>query len=330
MAISYARRKALLARGDLPASAKVRELTKDYIERSGMSPAEFGLRISYSPESIYKFLRNTYADVAGTDAPLRSAVLDFIGAHPLDAEDGDAKGRLYETENVRLLRKYFHAALESGFAYYVDGGPGSQKTFVLQHLIAELNRREINDGTGKRAYYVYCRPEMTPKALLKRIAAACAVSGIGDIDHVIRNLRFEFAKRRVIICLDEAQHLERSIASLETIRELLDRPPYFGLLFAGSHGLRDMFEKRALLLEQWTSRLRAGKSLPGIHRSEAETIIRSELGAIVSRPQIDRLIKQSTTRDLRAGAEHTYISARRLFWSLREIKQRASAEGARQ
>jgi DNA transposition AAA+ family ATPase len=312
---------------DLPASNVARRQLKDYLERSGMSVAEFASRIEYSAESIYKFLSNTYADIASTDLPLRRAMLEFITAHPLGGGDV-AEGRLYETENVRLLRKYFYAALDNGFAYYVDGGPGSQKTFVVQHLIAELNRKEISkNGSGRRAYYVYCRAEMTPRAFLKRIAEACAVSGAGDIDRIIRTLRFEFQKRRVVICLDEAQHLERSIPCLETVRELLDRPPYFGLLFSGSHGLRDMFEKRALVLEQWTSRLRAGKSLPGIQRDEAFDIIRGELGA-QPKERVEKLIRGAVTRDLRAGAEHTYISARRLFWSLREIKSRIAGANA--
>src|ERR1019366_9611530 len=65
---------------------------------------------------------------------------------------------LYETENVRLLRRYFYEALDHGRAYYLYGAPGTQKTYVLQHLIAELNRSEIaKNGEGRRAYYVYVR-----------------------------------------------------------------------------------------------------------------------------------------------------------------------------
>jgi len=41
-------------------------------------------------------------------------------------------------------------------ACYVYGAPGTQKTHVLQHLIAELNRSEIaKNGAGRRAFYVY-------------------------------------------------------------------------------------------------------------------------------------------------------------------------------
>jgi hypothetical protein len=196
MATSRAQRTAALAL-DLPASAIVRRQLKDYLGRSGMSPAEFGERIDYSYPAVQNFIYDTYGKISGSDLAIRRAIVEFIEAHPLAAMTM-ADGKLYETENVRLLRKYFYAALDRGYAYYVDGGPGSQKTFVLQHLIAELNRKEIaKNGAGKRAYYVRCRPKISPTQLLKRICQACGVSGTGDVERMIRALRHEFAKRRV-------------------------------------------------------------------------------------------------------------------------------------
>ena len=53
-------------------------------------------------------------------------------------------------ENARLLRRYFYEALDHGRAYYLYGAPGTQKTYILQHLIAELNRSEIaKNGEGR-------------------------------------------------------------------------------------------------------------------------------------------------------------------------------------
>ncbi len=79
--------------------------------------------------------------------------------------------KLYETENVRLLSKYFYEALDHSRAYYVHGTPGAQKTYVLQHLIAELNRSEIaKNGEGRRAYYIYVRQGIRSLDLMKRVA----------------------------------------------------------------------------------------------------------------------------------------------------------------
>ena len=44
--------------------------------------------------------------------------------------------------------------------------------------------------------------------------------GMGTVDRILRNLRFDLGQRKVLLVFDEAQHL--SLACLETIRELLD------------------------------------------------------------------------------------------------------------
>ena len=145
-------------------------------------------------------------------------------------------GKLYETENARLLRRYFYEALDHGRAYYLYGAPGTQKTYVLQHLIAELNRSEIaKNGEGRRAYYIYVRQGIHSLDLMKRVAQSCGAIGMGTVDRILRNLRFDLSQRKVLLVFDEAQHL--SIECLETLRELLDQPPHCGLLFAGTHEL---------------------------------------------------------------------------------------------
>jgi type II secretory pathway predicted ATPase ExeA len=126
------------------------------------------------------------------------------------------------------------------------------------------------------------------------------------------------------LVFDEAQHL--SIECLETLRELLDQPPHCGLLFAGTHELEAIFTRQALELEQWRSRFHAGQALPGISEEEAATIVHSELGLGLSQRKIQKLISKSRITDLRNGGQHSYVSARRLFWVIRELQ--AVANGA--
>ena len=59
--------------------------------------------------------------------------------------------------------------------------------------------------------------------LMKRVAESCGAIGLGTVDRILRNLRFDLSDRKVVLVFDEAQHL--SIECLETIRELLDQPP---------------------------------------------------------------------------------------------------------
>jgi len=93
-----------------------------------------------------------------------------------------------------------------------------------------------------------------------------------------------------------------------------------GLLFAGTHELEQIFTRQALELEQWRSRFHAGQALPGISEGEAADIVHSELGLGLSQRKIQRLISKSRITDPRNGGQHSYESARRLFWVIRELQ----------
>jgi DNA transposition AAA+ family ATPase len=138
MALSYAVRRQLLETS-LPESTEVRLELQDYLARTGMTPPDFARRINYARETVYQFLNGHYSRISSNDGLIRTAIRDFIAAHPI-ATPAISSGKLYETENARLLRRYFYEALDHGRAYYLYGAPGTQKTYVLQHLIAELNR----------------------------------------------------------------------------------------------------------------------------------------------------------------------------------------------
>ena len=317
MALSHAQRRQLLA-ATLPEANEVRLELQDYLARTGMAPIDFAHRINYSRQTLDSFLNDRYSHISANDRSIRAAIRDFIAAHPI-ASPPVSTGKLYETQNVRLLRKYFYEALDHRRAYYVYGAPGTQKTYVLQHLIAELNRSEIaRNGEGRRAYYIYVRQGIRSLDLMKRVAESCGAIGVGSVDRILRNLRFDFSQRKVLLVFDEAQHL--SIECLETIRELLDQPPHCGLLFTGTHELEEIFTRQALELEQWRSRFHAGQALPGISEQEAAEIVHSELGFKFSEPKIQRLIAKSRITDLRNGGSHDYVSARRLFWVIRELQ----------
>ena len=316
MAISYEQRKLLLA-ANLPEASEVRLELQDYLARTGMALPDFAHRINYARETLYHFLNGHYSRVSSNDRSIRAAIRDFITTHPIAAPIVSS-GKLYETENVRLLRKYFYEALDHRRAYYVYGAPGTQKTYVLQHLIAELNRFEIaKNDEGQRAYYIYVRQGIRSQDLMKRVAESCGAIALGKTDRLLSNIRFDLGRHKALLVFDEAQHL--SIECLETIRELLDQPPHCGLLFAGTHELEEIFTRQALELEQWRSRFHAGQSLPGISEEEATQIVRSELSRRLSESHIRKLIAKSRITDLHHGAKHSYVSARRLFWVIREL-----------
>ena len=290
MALSYAVRRQLL-------EASLPEVQRSSPPVAGLPGPDRhgtpGLRPPHQllPGDGLSFLNGHYSRISSNDGSIRAAIRDFIAAHPI-ATPVISSGKLYETENVRLLRRYFYEALDHRRAYYLYGAPGTQKTYVLQHLIAELNRSEIaKNGEGRRAYYVYVRQGIRSLDLMKRVAESCGAIGLGTVDRILRNLRFDLSQRKVLLVFDEAQHL--SIECLETLRELLDQPPHCGLLFAGTHELEAIFTRQALELEQWRSRFHAGQALPGISEEEAadDRALGARVGTVAAKdPKADREI----------------------------------------
>ncbi len=318
MALKAEERRRLLAETKTSSQAD-RLLLRDYLARTGLQIPDFSRRIGYSVAALTFFLNDSYENISSSDLAIRGAIRRFIQTHPIEPER-EALGMLYRTENYRLLRHYFREALEQRRAYYVEGDPGTQKSFIAQHLVAELNRDEISkNGAGRRAYYVYCGGEMTPVRLMKRIAEACGSIVVSDVERILRNLRFDFRGRRAVLVVDEAQHLK--VPCLEAVRELYDRPPHFGLLFLGSHAFGEMFARNALQLEQWNSRFRAGKTLPGMSEEEAVEAVRGELGHGLRKDSMEELLKGATVPHLRSGGKQRYVSARRLFEALADLKR---------
>jgi type II secretory pathway predicted ATPase ExeA len=308
---------------------EVRARLLNYMERAGLAEGDFAGRIGYSRETLRKFISDRFHFVAGSSKNICRAINECIAANPIAPETA-VFGELYETANVRTMRQTFQALLRKPVAYMIYAPPGSQKSFVLEHLVAQLNREESRKSApAQAAYYVYALSQMTPSQLMKAVAIACGTSSAGDRMRIARNLAHDFQGHRVLLVIDEAQHL--SINAFETLRILLDRPPHFSLCFAGSHDLKQTFDKFSATLEQWNSRIVDKVRLPGVKEDEAEGIIIREIGELLkastpdgARKRIRALIAGSTVKD---GFEkdRRYINVRTLTNALEQIKLQAEA-----
>ena len=309
---------------EAPERERVRSRLQDYLSRTGMESTDFAHRISYSKTSLAFFMRDEYHRISGSSTAIRAAIEGFIDSHPIDAPT-ELVGVVYDTANVRAIRDTFQQLLRRPTAYMIYGPPGSQKSFVLEHEIARLNREELRKkGIGRRAYYVYAQEQMSPPQMMKEIAIACGAPCAGDKSRIARNLAFEFVGRRVLLVIDEAQHLD--LHCLEALRLLLDRPPYFSLLLAGSHDLKISFDRLSARLEQWNSRIIRKVCLPGVTREEAEGIIRREAGSLLSgvdarvaEKKIAGLIASSTSKDAFENGR-PYINVRTLTNALCAVR----------
>lgn len=308
-------------------SETTRSRLRDYLGRTGLNSDDFARRINYSGVTVRFFLNGNYHNAAHTDEHIRRAIDTFITAHPI-LPPQRISGELYDTANVRAIQEIFAKLLPKPTAYMIYAPPGSQKTFALENVIAMLNQQEIaKNGHGSRAYYVYARQNLRPRDLIRRICIACGVHVNNDIDRMLSNLRFDFQSRRVLVVVDESQHLE--IECFEVLRELLDRPPYFSLLFSGSHDLKQKFDRFSATLEQWNSRIIAKVKLPGLLREEAQGIVWREIGEMLkempvtkANAMVDKLVDQAVTRDAFEKGR-TYINVRTLTNALDQIRSAA-------
>lgn len=324
-----ANRQRLAAESGVNAECRVR--LNDYLARTGLTVPDFAQRTGYGVSTLRFFLADTYQNVGGSAARLVKTVTDFMDAHPI-GESGRVLGDLYETANVRTIQDTFQKLLSRPVAYMIYAPPGSQKSFVLEHQVARLNREQLAKPDGCRAYYVYARQGIKPRDLMRRVTVACGCRAANDIDTMLSGIRFEFRHHRVLLVIDEAQHM--SIECFEIVRELLDQPPYCSLLLAGSHDLKRKFDEFSATLEQWNSRIIAKVRLPGLERLEARGIIEREIGELLAgntpherERKADKLIAAATVRDAFEG-NRTYINVRTLTNALDQIKAAAHTESA--
>ncbi len=321
--INHERRRSMLRPSD--ESSEVRDQVIEYLARTDLSTGQFAHRVGYSKTTIKSFLGNRYEDMASSDKNIVRACIEYMQSNPIKF-DLEIEGKLHETRNVKIVRTYFNEALEKRCSYYFRGAPGTQKSHVLQHLVAEKNCAEIKNGNKAIAFYIYCEKWFSPLSTMRAIAKGVGSFTTGSIEKTKQNIAYDLRDRKTLLVFDEAQHL--SIDCLEAIRGLLDRPPHCGLIFAGSHKLYETFER--LDMEQWRSRLRKGPELPGLSEQEAEEIFRFELEPLIgsmSAKKISRLIDACRTRDMRKvsynGSKpqyHEYISARIVFDSIKDYK----------
>lgn len=335
MALSRTAKQLLAQRADtLPSTEECQALVRDYLARTGLTQQAFAHRIRRSVQSLWYWFKGDYERIcASGDINLRATIVDFIEQNPIGVEEDSPfdRGKLYETANVKLLREDFYQALDRARIVLRHGNPGTQKSFAAKQIIAELNRMDAaKNGHGRRAYYIYCRHGMTAFQFMRRLAQACGVPCATNIDDTINNLRFEFRGRRVCLWLDEAHHLDYNC--LEVVRELNDQPPHFGLMITGSHDLVQRFDGFAM--EQWRERLQVMSTLPSITREEARMILNTELPYLKAN-LVEEFINEAITKDRaalmkEAHATHLkevppYISARNLFWTIRETQDKRAA-----
>ena len=291
---------------------------EDYMAHADLTVAEFSERCGYGCSTLRRFRDGNYES---NDGRIREAIWDYIRRHPIGPRLA-SHGQLFETQNVRIIRSYFQAAIERSEICLIYGPPGTQKSFTLEHLIWERNRQKKSGS----AIYVYASADMTATALMKRIGRECGIRiGYQSRERVIQHFIDYCAAQKTppALIVDEAQHL--ALTAIETVRELHDRASC-GVILTGSHDLFEKFLKSRAQLEQWLSRIDHKEPLPGLDENEVREIAESQLERKLSEKQRRSLVDACRVDDVFArGADgrpapSKYLSVRRLVKTLQQFR----------
>ena len=212
--------RAALATLELPEDDELRRRISSFLLRSGLSQSEFGDAINYSATAVNHFLHGRYGAnhlTQNNSRAFKAASKAYVDGHEID-ESITLNRKHHKTGDFIQVRTAAFNALRRSAAYIIDGPPGTQKTESLRRIEAEINREHLG-----RAVYVYARVNHSPQAFLMEICAAAGIPARGNIDALLRKLRFFLAKGRTLLMIDEGQHLD--LTGLEVLRQLLDLPP---------------------------------------------------------------------------------------------------------
>jgi DNA transposition AAA+ family ATPase len=320
---------------ETPSYDVVVEAANRWMVQRGVSAADFGRLIDKGRSTMNIFLRGlwpTHGTIVNPEY-LTAQVWEYISANPA-REPRKPSDRLLDTQGAKLIRNRFDKA-RRGAVGLLYGPPSSEKSFVLEHLVAERESAGCND-----AIYIYCDFETSPLAMLRMIARELALGERSNNKLALRDVilaELRRRKKRVAIVIDEAQNME--FGTFQTVKTLTDLSgnnlqgvPGCGVVMAGSH---DLFEflagpTRAAKLEQNNSRIDFCDQLTGMTRDEVLEIAARELGngkpAKLTEEKQETILKRCVVIDRHARNEtgqkfaRQYFSCRRLVKYLDQVR----------
>jgi type II secretory pathway predicted ATPase ExeA len=310
--IPAARKSQLLAMG-LPDDTQTIRRARAFALKAGFTLGELADMAALNPNSLRVYMSGNYdahKPAESNTLNIRAALKELMDLYEIELAP-EALGTHYDTAEYETIRRSMWTALRHATACLVDGPPGTQKTYAMRRVADEINR----SGKG-RAVYVYARVEHGPQSFLVECCTEAGIPSRGTIDQLLRKLRFLLGRGRTLLLVDEAQHL--GMQTLEVLRQLLDTPPFFGVVLGGSHDLS--VRLRDWRMEQWRSRLRRTHLLAGLNEAEAAMILVSELGPMKQRDIADS-IADATVEAVRDRKAFRYISVRNLFFAIDDAKR---------
>ena len=313
-----------------PPYQEVVEAANRWMVRKGVSAHGLAQQLGMGRSTMNLFLQGRYDTHAQIRRPefLTARIWGHITSNPVPLPKAPPE-RLLETKNAGAIRRAFKAGLFQRACCILYGAPSTEKTFLIKCLLAERACAGHDD-----ALYIYASQEMRALEMLRALSAAAGTAVRSNQRYDLREALLENFRRRErlpLIIVDEAQHMLRPpFAALEELRQLRDQSrdemaddrhdaEGCGLLLMGSHDLYLQFERNALLLKQWLSRITRKEQLTGMSADEVMEIAARELGRRAAEAAREQLLKASREVDAYATDEEGKRVAPREYYSVRNL-----------
>jgi len=300
----------------IPGRDDVRHALRVYMSRTGLSLGEIALRSGFATQTLQQFVSAARFGTPATAGEITAGRLaGWLAENP--APLPELPGKLYPTEATRAMDRLIDHAREGGWGI-LYGPAGAQKTFLLEYRAAEAAH-----APEPALVVVGADPDLSPRALLGRVAAGLAAPYACQTDSLRQAILYALRQRKtpVALAIDEAQLLYSRVDTLEVLRRLGDAARQrMGILVAGNEQVINLFEpRRRNYFEQWRSRIdqeRARVLGPSI--SEARAIVASELPE-ANASQTAAAVEASVVTD--PIGKKQYVNARRLFNTIRAFQR---------
>lgn len=294
---------------------EVRRDLRVYMNRTGMDLHQIADQTGFAHRSLIQFASDArYGDADGKSTA--TALQTFMQTHPW--EPPALPGKLYPTAATRAMDDLISYCSEGRWAT-LYGPAGGQKSFLLEYRAAEA-ASEAEPGL----LWIPVPGRMTPPQILKRISMAVGAPYAQSGDGMRQNIVYAVRSRKspVVLALDECDLMERDVDTLEAIRRVGDLlRGKLGLIVAGNEQIVSLFKPRqGRYFEQWRSRIEQKElRVLGPMREEARGMLVAEVGGGTDE-QVNGTLDDCTVTD--PLTRKKYISARRLFFAVRDILKR--------
>jgi DNA transposition AAA+ family ATPase len=266
----------------------MREKTRRYMERQGLSRAEMGTRIGVTARALNSYLYQ----VRGCHArQIEAALVAYFQREELINRQ---KGKTFlELRTSKLvLERCEEARLEKELVV-LYGPPGISKTYSLREYV----RRRAEAG-DRALVMITANAVSTPRSLVMVMCRQLALPTKKQTHALVEDVIEKLIADPHLVLVDEANHL--NVAGLELLRHVHDMAEV-GIVLVGTKRLYDLFTnggRKSQDLEQLWSRVAIHDLLPGLAAAEVRQIVNVSLAHMneVAAKEIERTARGSVRR----------------------------------